>query len=343
MALLRRWRARRSETADPPPVAAPAEASAEGDGPTAPAEPAPIPVVEPEPPIDDGAVAAVHFHDPAVAEALRRDGFVRLGAFLSADEVARANEVFAEAHRRLGRPLGDDWFPTILLPDDDVRAFITEELGAIVTPHLDRVVDPESLEVVRLDYSVKPPSASSELGPHQDYALVDERTAQSLYLWIPLCDTDEVNGTLHVVPGSHRFSNRIRSRHVPSYFDDVIDEVHRAGTRLDCEAGELVVMVSGVIHYSPPNRSGELRLAAHGIVKPVGVPLVFYYQDEQTPEGQVECYELDIERYVAAIHGGRPGPEFPVDRLEARPEAGMTPGRFAAGLAARDSAEATPT
>lgn len=281
-----------------------------------------------------GVAATVGLRDPDAATRLSRDGYARLGPFLDADEVAVANAVFVEAQERLGEPLGDSWFPTILLKDDAVRAFITEELGAVIGPKLDRIFDSDALDVVRLDYSVKPPTAVSELGPHQDYALVDERCAQSLYIWIPLCDTDDVNGTLHVVAGSHRFANRIRSRHVPAYFDEVLDLVHQAGTRLDCRAGELVVMVSGVVHYSPPNRSGGLRLAAHGILTPTDVPLVFYFADDQTPAGQVECYELDIERYVRSIHEGRPGPSVPMARFEDRPESTMRRDRFERGMAA---------
>jgi hypothetical protein len=287
-------------------------------------------------------VATVGFRDPEVAARVARDGFARLGPFLDAGEVAAATAVFDEATRRLDEPLGDAWFPTILLQDDAVRTAISDGLGAIIRPKLDEVFEPGTVEVVRLDYSVKPDSPSSELGPHQDYALVDERTAQSLYLWIPLCDTDAANGTLHVVPGSHRFTNRIRSRHVPSYFDEVLGLVHASSTRLDCQAGELVVMVSGLVHHSPPNRSGHLRLAAHGIVKPPGLPLVFYFADEDTPAGQVECYELDIEHYVRSIHHGRPGPDVPMARFEDRPEAMMTRERFERGLAAVHAPEGEP-
>lgn len=276
----------------------------------------------------------VGVRDPEVARQLDRDGYARLGPLLSPDEVAQANAAFAEAFGRLGQDVGERWFPTILLPDDDVRAAITESLSAIVVPHLHEVLDLGALDVVRMDYSVKPPSDTSELGPHQDFALVDEHAAQSLYLWIPLCDTDEGNGTLHVVPGSQHFTNRVRSRHLLATFDAVLDQVHDASVRLDCQAGELVVMVSGVVHHSPPNRSGHLRLAAHGIVKPAAAPLVLYYADDDTEPGLVECYELDIEDYVRAIHQGRPAGRRP-DRLVPRPQTDMAPDRFAAGLAAR--------
>lgn len=283
--------------------------------------------VEPLPPVQG-------LRDPELAGRLEREGYARLGAFLSEEEVGQANAIFEEARSRLAEDLGDRWLPTILLLDNEVRAFITSELEAIIGPHLDRLFVPGEVNVVRLDYSVKPASPDSELGPHQDFSLVDESVAQSLYLWIPLCDTDERNGTLHVVPGSHRFSNRVRSQHVPAVFDEVLDLVHAAGVRLDCVAGELVVMVSGVIHYSPPNQSGELRLAAHGIVTPSGVPLVLYYADDETPAGQVECYELDIERYVQAIHQGRPKDARSPDRLVDRPPSSMAPHRFQEGLAA---------
>jgi hypothetical protein len=279
--------------------------------------------------------------DPAVAQTLAETGYARLGVVLDADEVTAARAIFDEALRRLDAPLGDAWFPTILLPDEDVRTFISEGLEGIVGPHLDEVIDATALELMRLHFSVKPPSEMSELGPHQDFSIVDERSATSLYVWIALEDMDEANGTLHVVPGSHRFANEVRSQHVPATFDDVLDEVHRASVRLDCKAGELVIMVSGVIHHSPPNRTSMVRLAAHGILKPVHAPLVFFYADERTPEGKVECYELDLDTYVRQVHEGRPDPAVERTGLADRPPP-MTPERFAAGLAAV-SGDPTPS
>ncbi len=276
----------------------------------------------------------VGIKDPEVAHALARDGFVRLGVILTAEEVARGQEIFAEAVRRMNRPIGDAWFHTILIPEDDVREFITQELEVLLAPKIAAVIDQEQLELMRLDFSVKPPSTNNEPGPHQDYALVDEREATSFYAWIPLVDMNEFNGTLHVVPGSHRYTNMIRSFHVPSTFDEVLDSVRAAALRFDCLAGELILMVSGVIHFSPPNSSDEVRLAAHGMLAPSKIPLKFYFSDDQTPVGKVEAYEADIDSYVNQLHQGRPAAEVePIQILE-RPPQSMTPERFLAGLAA---------
>lgn len=272
--------------------------------------------------------------DPGVARDLSVDGYSRLGPFLDEGECLELRAAFDEAMRRFGQPLGDAWFPTILLPDPRVRAYITEAVGRIVLPRLAEVVNLELLEPVRMDYSVKPPGPASELGPHQDFSIVDERRWTSLYLWVPLIDTDATNGTLNVLPGSHRFTNRVRSRHVPARFDPVLGEVEAASTRLDSRAGELVLMTSGVVHFSRPNRSDELRLAAHGILKPVAAPLLFYYADDDTPDGWAEVFEVGIDDYIDLTLNGRPGPDIAPKALCPRPTGDMQPERFAAGMQA---------
>jgi len=269
--------------------------------------------------------------DPSVARRLALDGYARLGGVVGPDTVAAARGAVTEAIERLGRPLGDDWFPSITLPEVEVRDLISVRLTEILGPTLHAVLA-EDAELLRLDASVKPPSPTSALGPHQDFSIVDERRFASLYLWVPLIDTDAVNGTLHVVPGSHRFANGIRAQHVPAVFDEVLDLVHDASVRLDCSVGDLVLMVSGVIHHSPANRSEAVRLAAHGIVKPTAAPIVFSFVDEATPPDEVECYEVDMATYIEGIRAGRPGPGGPRPRLVPRQATSMTPERFRAGV-----------
>jgi hypothetical protein len=282
----------------------------------------------------------VGVRDPDVAATLARDGYVRLGRVLDDDACARLRSAFDHVEANLGRPLGDQWFPTILLPDAALRAYIDDQLRPVVMPALAPHLDLDVLETVRVDYSVKPDGPESLLGPHQDFSIVDERRWTSLYVWIPLIATDAVNGTLHVLPGSHRYSNTVRSRHVPAMFDPVLDEVEASSIVLECEPGELIVMVSGVVHFSPPNRSGALRLAAHGIFKPAEAPLVFYFADDETPADQVELYEVGIDDYIELALGERPGERFARSATCPREPVEMEPERFAAGRAAYDAERA---
>jgi len=261
------------------------------------------------------------------------DGFARLGPFLTPQECDHLRDTFDEIMTNCDVPVGDEWFPTILLQNEEARAGLSRVLAGILGPKLDTVFHGDQWDEVRLDFSVKPPTERSELGPHQDYSMVDEDRFASLYVWVPLIDTSFGNGTLHVVRGSHRFANKIRSRTVPALFDDVLPAVRDAGTRLDCVAGELIIMVAGVIHFSPPNLSGHLRLAAHGVFTPRGAPLVHYLVDADTPTGSVECFEVEgIDRFVRLIHDGRPDDLGSPQRIMPLPPARMTAERLAAGL-----------
>jgi hypothetical protein len=267
------------------------------------------------------------------AAELASDGYTRIDGFLSEDEVRRCQTMLSAAMDLLDRPLGPNWFPTALLPEQHVKDLISKGLRPVIEPKLAAVLEPETVELVRFDCSVKPASPESGLGPHQDFAVIDESRWTSLYVWIPLCDTDRHNGTLHVVPGSHHFSNQVRSQHVPAVFDEVLDLVEDSAVCLDCRAGDLILMVSGVIHFSPPNASESVRLAAHGMVKPIEAPLVFYYSDDQTPDGRVECYEMGIEQYIEHIIAGRPDPDVELTRFIDHPEGSMSRERFLRGTA----------
>lgn len=310
--------------------ARPADSSTAGDPAVAPASVSgpPVTSVLDPPPHIDGVI------DATVAERLARYGYVRLGTVLTPEECQQLADAFDTVASRLGRPIGEEWFQTILLPDPDLRAFIDQTLRAQVVPRLAGSLDTETMEVMRVDYSVKPPGPNSLLGPHQDFSIVDERRWTSLYVWIPLTPTDGTNGTLHVLPGSHRFTNRIRSRHVPAVFDPVLAQVEEEAIALDCEPGELIVMVSGVVHFSPPNLTDHVRLAVHAILKPIEAPLVFYFADDETPQGKAERYEVDIDQYIELTLGDRPGPEVALAGLSDRQPMAMSPERFAQGMAA---------
>jgi hypothetical protein len=122
---------------------------------------------------------------------------------------------------------------------------------------------------------------------------------------------------------------------VPARFDQVLDLVHRSSDRFDCQPGDLVVMVAGVVHHSPPNCSTETRVAAHAVITPSGGPLLFFYADELTEPDKVEVYEVDIDQYVRLIRDGNPRSVVPLAGLMDREPTEMTPVRFQAGLAAR--------
>lgn len=263
-----------------------------------------------------GGVADV-LADPAHAEALRTQGFVQVGRVLDDAQIAALREVYVEVVERLGGSEGEVWFPTGLLPDAALRRFVSDRCRAVATSAIEPLFVPGSIEVTRIDLVVKPSGPDSALGPHQDYSVVDERTHRSYYLWLPLIDVSAQNGGMHVVPGSHLLGPEVRSRFVPADLGPLSEVVVDHAVSLPMAAGELLLTDAALIHHTPPNRSGSTRVAVHGILRPTAAPLVFYFADEATPDGQVEAFEMDIEAYLEATQHGRP--DRPADYLQPAP------------------------
>jgi hypothetical protein len=261
---------------------------------------------------------------------LERYGYVRMGSLLGGSELDALRDLAAEVIDRVEGGLGSAWFPTGLLPDADLRDRVSAVASEVLRSRILPLFQEGTAELVRADLSIKPASPDSALGPHQDYSIVDERRHRSLYFWIPLVDVDARNGTMHVVPGSHRFGNDVRARSVPAKFSSLEDLIEAHAVEIRASAGELLITDGAVVHFSPPNRGSATRVAVHGILKPSAAPLVYFFRDDSTPEGFAEMYEVSIDEYLSATHSGRPGSACL--GLRELPPTEMDAGRFLAGL-----------
>lgn len=100
----------------------------------------------------------------------------------------------------------------------------------------------------------------SDIPWHQDsgYGRLDPMT--DVTIWVPLVDTDERNGCLHIVPGSHRQG---LLDHGAADVNPLLFESERVGEpiALPMTAGEGVCFSGLTLHGSGPNRSGRARPA----------------------------------------------------------------------------------
>lgn len=100
----------------------------------------------------------------------------------------------------------------------------------------------------------------SDIPWHQDngYGRLDPMT--DVTVWVPLVDTDERNGCLRVIPGSHRGG---LLEHAAAGINPVLREARCRGrdVGLPLAAGEGVAFSGLTLHASGPNRSGAPRPA----------------------------------------------------------------------------------
>ena len=119
----------------------------------------------------------------------------------------------------------------------------------------------------------------SGIRAHQHANLVDESKFRSLTIWSPLIDTTVEMGTLHVIKGSHKIFNHVRSPNDYHAFDDVSKKViKKYSTPLLLKAGQGVILDDRLIHWSPPNKSSRIRTAIQLELIPQEAELVICYR-----------------------------------------------------------------
>lgn len=140
---------------------------------------------------------------------------------------------------------------------------------------------------------IKKPHAHSEMVLHTDWSITDESRYLPLQIWIPLTDVSRENGTLAVVPGSHHLTHVYRGLGVEEPYLAWGEELMRDQLfYLEVPRGTAVLYHPGILHYSPPNRSAQNRLAVLVSYYPTAYGPVLYHKARISFPGSVSVYEL---------------------------------------------------
>jgi ectoine hydroxylase-related dioxygenase (phytanoyl-CoA dioxygenase family) len=111
-------------------------------------------------------------------------------------------------------------------------------------------------------YVVKGPDRGMAFGWHQDSGYVVGNGGPADHLpyitcWCPLDDATRENGTVQVVPGSHRDGIRPHARQAGS--NDLLAQVADDGVAIEAPAGSVVVFSSLLLHATGANRTDRRR------------------------------------------------------------------------------------
>lgn len=144
----------------------------------------------------------------------------------------------------------------------------------------------------------KVPGQNSELAAHQDWTIVDEQQNVALNCWVPLCDVTKENGALMILPGSHFDNfNVIRAPTLPFFFSGDDEMVVNELVPMEVKAGTAVILNQSVIHYSPPNKSSQVRKAITAGIKSDGAQMYFHYK---VPEkNELEVFEMNDDFLIS--------------------------------------------
>jgi len=226
------------------------------------------------------------FKDPVHTETLKRMGFV-IVPFIEAEKVTELLQLYQQLYPEGVKGFFSTTFANNVAHREKVNASI-------------RAVCQEQIEDLFTDYKiffssfiVKAPGPESELIMHQDMTLVNETKYTGINIWCPLVDLDKTNGTIRILPGSHRIYKTYRGASLPDIYDGIQEEIKPHMAAFHLKAGEAIIFDQSVIHYSPPNLSDKERPVINTFVSHQDAHIQICYRDKENNPDQVEIFEQE--------------------------------------------------
>ena len=245
------------------------------------------------------------FNDSQLQKQFDKDGFVRV-PFISNEKVERLKTLFFETLPKSGGQIKPEDVDTAGVTEITYDFTFIDKSPDYKQLVFDIITKEFATEVEKLLTFYKPIIANyirkkadaGEVPVHQNWAFVEERKYTSVSIWCPLVDSFRENGTLEVVPGSHKRFGEFRGPMIPWELDNIKPQlIEKYLQPLDTRAGDAVILDDSIVHYSRPNKTTSLRLAIQLILTPSEVPSVHYHLDYQKPD-EIKVWEVDQNFYM---------------------------------------------
>ena len=234
------------------------------------------------------------FKNAEYQAAFDRDGFVVM-PFLSPEEVASLTARYDQLP--VVKQCG--FFSGIYSENEDFKrgchALLSDVAHKFAAEHL------MDYRLLVGNFVLKMPEGESVMPMHQDWTMVDESRFASLNLWFALTDTNEANGAMHVLRGSHKLKGSARGTLMtpPFSYDGQIQ--YSELCPLPMKAGHVLVHDHRTLHCSPPNQTQHRRLATAIAMVPSEAQAIHYFRNPEN--GRVEVYEVDSEFFMKYTYG----------------------------------------
>ncbi len=136
--------------------------------------------------------------------------------------------------------------------------YLHQQLNELLSPLLNSVF--EQFSTYNASLLIKPGVTGTEMNLHQDWTFTDEKKFTTCTIWIPLQDTNELNGGLFFLPGSHRICDNFRSQdYQTARFSKVLFEKNVKS--IEVSMGDVVVFNPACFHGSYSNQNKSPRIA----------------------------------------------------------------------------------
>ena len=208
---------------------------------------------------------------------------------IGAEITEKLYALYKELHR-FNAPQGGNFYS---LYSDDIayRKKVHDSIGEIMQPVYNNLF--VNFKSVINSFIIKVPGPQSEFTLHQDSTGLDETKFSSLSIWIPLQDTNMENGTLCMVPKTHRFFHPYRGISFAPPFHHFESLLRTYLVPLHLKAGDIVLFDNRTVHYSHLNKSNADRVVVMSGLYPVEANIEMCYRDESKADSPIEIYQME--------------------------------------------------
>jgi len=235
---------------------------------------------------------------------------------LSMSDIERLIEIHDDSTAEL---VSGPYLFTAMSPDPVHRQTVSNGIRSVLAPRLSGLL--QGYRPVLGNFFCKLPNCDSEFHIHQDWSFVDETVHASVTIWCPLQQVNEENGTLAVVPGSHRLTSHPRgfvTRFPYSELEPMLKAKYSC--HLSPKMGQAVFFHQRMFHWSRPNETSERRLAFNCFVAPEEAMLLFPHVDPKRHPDGIEIFAADEELLTSFILGERPNNARSLGWVDSKPE-----------------------
>ena len=237
------------------------------------------------------------FKDRALQKEFERKGYVEM-PLLDGKEISLLYNIFLQHENEYNQPFHTSHFSN----EESYKRDVNDTIIKVVFPKLTGVLN--NCVPILGNLMVKQGASDYFMPLHADWTYVNEEEYRSIAVWIPLVDTNEINGCLGVIEGTHKISNKIRGAqiHQTGYIRDK-EWVKKHGKLLPTTAGHAIIYDHALMHYSPPNTTPNARPALNLSVVPAEAGIIHYCIPDGTSE--IEVYSVDNSDFFLSYNNGQ--------------------------------------
>lgn len=173
----------------------------------------------------------------------------------------------------LNKSSNEGFFTSLNFEKKEDRLWANNEIIKTLEPHLKYVLP--NYKPFLGSFTIKKKGESSNLSLHLDWSVTDEKMHKAVVVWIPLCDTDENNGALGVLRGSHKFGYTLRGSLINFLYcrgegPNILTKIAQKydAVKLHLQTGNAVIYDLSLAHFSNSNLSIRERVAINLIMVP---------------------------------------------------------------------------